>query len=72
MTTPTRYEVRPCKARSTRAQNGYAVNLWYIHDNETDNELERHEPTVDRHRTFKTRRSAKVALERQIQRATNI
>ena len=58
-----RYEVRPCKVSSDRALDGYAHNFWYIHDNETDEKSML--PTIDRRRTFRTRRKATAALMKQ-------
>ena len=59
-----RYNVRRCRIVSARAQDGYAVNYWYIHDTEYDNNewLKDLCPTVEKYRTFRTRKEAVKAL----------
>ena len=55
-----RYLVRRCQVPSKKALGGYAVNYWYIHDTEYDNNdwLKDLCPTVEKYRTFRTRKDA--------------
>lgn len=59
-----RYKVRSCRVVSARAQGGYAVNYWYIHDTEYDDNEWLNDlcPTVGKYRTFRTRKDAVKAL----------
>ena len=61
-----RYEVRPCRVWSRRAEGGRACNYWYIHDTLNDRDVR--EPTLERNQAFKTRKEAVARLtERLVQ-----
>jgi len=63
----TRYEVRPCRVWSKRAEGGRACNYWYIHDTLTDSDTW-NEPTLNRGQAFRTRREAVASLTKRLAR----
>lgn len=59
-----RYKVLHCRVVSSRAQDGYAVNYWFIHD--TENPKYEHYGTVPRDEAYRTRKAAVEVLTERL------